>query len=50
MLLSRVLEDKLGTSTGTGKSSDILYLGRGQEAFSATFVHLDQQAATFMRP
>jgi len=51
MLLSRVLEDKLGSLYRSGKIVGGVYLGRGQEAFSAALaVHLDQAGGDVYAP
>jgi pyruvate dehydrogenase E1 component alpha subunit/2-oxoisovalerate dehydrogenase E1 component alpha subunit len=51
MLLARVLEDKLASLYRSGKIVGGVYLGRGQEAFSAALaVHLDQAGGDVYAP
>ena len=51
MLLARVLEDKLASLYRSGKIVGGVYLGRGQEAFSAALsVHLDQEGGDVYAP
>jgi TPP-dependent pyruvate/acetoin dehydrogenase alpha subunit len=51
MLLARVLEDKLASLYRSGKIVGGVYLGRGQEAFSAALaVHLDQSGGDVYAP
>ena len=51
MLLARVLEDKLASLYRSGKIVGGVYLGRGQEAFSAALaVHLEQSQGDVYAP